>query len=343
MEEQLIQLKKQFDDAVGSAASVSDIEALEQEYFSRKAGKMTGLMKQMKDMSVEEKKKFGKHLNDVKQTLVQSLEKKRSELEAKEWESRLEKESLDVTQPQLPRKQKGHLHPITTAMHEMSEVARAMGFIVEDGPELDSDYYSFEGLNIPKHHPARDGTDTFYIKDHPDLAMRPHVSNMQGRLLQKYGAPLRAAYPGRVFRNEALDATHGHTFYQFEALVVDRDINIGHLVGIIEELLMGLFGRKVPVRLRPGYFPFVEPGFEMDIQCFMCMGEGCRICKKTGWIEMLGCGLMHPRVIEQAGYDSSEWNGLAFGMGLDRLVMMKYGIEDIRHMHSGDLRFLEQF
>jgi len=343
MEEQLKQLKQQFDTALSAAASISDIEKIEHGYFSRKAGKMTMLMKDMKAMSVDEKKTFGKHLNELKKDLVASLKKKREELEVGEWEQRLEKESVDVTQPQLPRRKKGHLHPITTAMREMSEVARSMGFIVEDGPELESDYYIFEALNIPKHHPARDSQDTFYIKDHSDWAMRAHVSNMQVRLIQKYGTPIRAAYPGRVFRNEALDATHGHTFYQFEALVVDRDINIGHLVGIIEELLMGLFGREVPVRLRPGYFPFVEPGFEMDIQCFMCKGEGCRICKKTGWVEMLGCGLMHPRVIEEAGYDSSEWNGLAFGMGLDRLVMMKYGIEDIRHMHSGDLRFLEQF
>lgn len=341
MRKELEQLIKEFRTDIDSLDIPEKLEALENKYFSRKHGQFTDLMKGMKDLAAEARKDVGQFANEVKTEMEDLLGKKKKELKSAALAEQLGAETIDVTQPNLhPRpRPKGHVHPLTQGRLDMERVAERMGFIIEDGPELESDYYVFESLNIPKSHPARDSQDTFYIKDHPEWCMRSHVSNMQVRLMNKYGEdgskPVRAAYPGRVFRNEALDATHEHTFYQFEAFMVDREINIGHLVGVIQSLLEGLFHRDVEVRLRPSYFPFVEPGFELDMKA--------TIGGKEQWVEMLGCGLMHPKVLEEGGYDPNEWQGLAFGMGLNRLVMAKYGIEDIRHFHSGDLRFLGQF
>lgn len=336
MKKQLEQLKKEFLAEIKKVKDVASLDALEQVYFSRKAGKMTLAMKDMKDLKEDERRAMGQLSNEVKETMTNEIAEKRSVFEASVWDVIQDTEAIDVTQTPLPAKSYGTVHPITQARFDMEAVARSMGFTIEDGPELDSDYYVFEAINIPPHHPARDSQDTFYIKDHPHWCMRSHVSNMQVRLLEKYGAPLRAAYPGKTFRNEALDATHEHTFTQFEALVVDKNINIGNSVGVIKELLQGLFKREVEVRLRPSYFPFVEPGFELDMKYIDKNGN-------EKWMEMLGCGLMHPNVIKEAGLDPNVYQGLAFGMGLDRLVMLKYGIEDVRHFRSGDVRFLEQF
>ena len=336
MKKDVSQLEKDFLKAINTVGSIGDLQKLEQAYFSRKSGKMTLLMKGMGGLSEKERKEVGAASNKVKKTLEQAIAKKQRELEAKKWEQIAVDEAIDVTQPYLPTKERGTLHPLTQALWELERVVKSMGFLVEDGPELESDYYNFQALNIPEFHPARDAQDTFYIKDHPNWLMRAHPSNMQVRLLQKYGAPLRAAYPGRNFRNEALDATHEHTFMQFEALVVDREINVSHLVGIIQELLEGLLKREVELRLRPSFFPFVEPGFELDIKYTDKNG-------KEKWMEMLGCGLMHPNVIRAANLDPNEWQGLAFAWGLDRMVMIKHGIEDVRHFRSGDLRFLKQF
>lgn len=347
MKKELERLQKDFQKALRRATDTASLDAIEQEFFSRKSGALSLVMKGLKNVSGKERKEIGRHANAVKQELEEAFQDKRQEIMHAAMADQIKHERIDVTQPRLPRQEVGHLHPITQAVWEMERVARSMGFIVEDGPELESDYYAFESLNIPKHHPARDSQDTFYIKGHTNWCMRPHVSNMQVRLMRTYNEkgtqPVRLAYPGRCFRNEATDATHEHTFYQYESLVVDRQITIGHLVGIIKELLAGLFQKDVRVRARPGYFPFVEPGFEMDMSCFLCDQAGCSVCKKTGWVEMLGCGLVHPNVMREAGYDPTAWNGLAFGMGLDRLVMLKYGIEDIRHFRSGDLRFVQQF
>lgn len=343
MKLQLQKLKQEFLKSLEQVKNTLQLAELEQRFFSRRSGELTEIMKNLKDLSGEAKKEFGKLANEVKTELEEIYGQKKQELEREKMEDLLEKESIDVTQPKLPKREEGHLHPETQVLWEMEDVARSMGFRVEDGPELDSDYYCFEALNIPATHPARDSQDTFYIKGHGDWCMRPHVSNMQVRLLQKHGAPLRIAYPGRVFRNEATDASHEHTFYQYESLVVDKNINIGHLVGIIKELLRGLYNTDVEVRLRPGYFPFVEPGFEMDMRCLICGGAGCGACKHSGWVETLGCGLMHPKVLAEAGLDPKEWSGLAFGMGLTRLTMQKYKIDDIRHLAGGDIRFLKQF
>lgn len=336
MKKDLEKLQKEFSKKIEKIVDIPGLQELEQEYFSRKSGKLTLLMKGMKDLAAEARREMGVFANEVKAVLEKAIIQKQTEFDLKKWDTLVVDEKIDVTLPRLPVHKVGTLHPITQAKQDMEEVARSMGFVIEDGPELESDYYVFEAINIPPHHPARDSQDTFYIKDHPNWCMRSHVSNMQVRLLEKYGAPLRAAYPGRCFRNEALDATHEHTFMQFEAMVVDKEINIGHLVGIIKELLKGLFKRDVEVRLRPSYFPFVEPGFELDMKYIDKNGQ-------EKWMEMLGCGLMHPNVLKEAGLDPKEWQGLAFGMGLDRLVLRKYEIEDIRHFRSGDMRFLKQF
>lgn len=342
MRDQLEQLQKTAHAQIGAITSMQTLKEAQIHLLGKKS-LLTSLREQLKQLNETERKEMGVLFNTVKDTIERTLANKQSELALQEYVGIEETERIDVTEPTVPSREKGHLHPNTIVQQELEDIALSMGFVVEDGPELDTDYYTFEALNIPKTHPARDAQDTFYIKDHPEWCMRSHVSNMQVRLLQKYGAPLRAAYPGRTFRNESTDASHEHTFYQFEALVVDRDITIGDLVGVIKSLLRGLFHKEIEVRLRPGYFPFVEPGFEMDMSCLLCGGKGCPVCKRSGWVELLGCGLMHPSVLREAGLDPREWNGLAFGMGLTRLVMMRYGIEDIRLLMTGDARFLKQF
>lgn len=339
MKTKLKKIQKEFKEGLKEISDFLELEKLENKYFSRKSGLFTEIMKGLKDIAGDAKKEFGKLANEVKQDLDKLLSDKKEDLNKQKMQGLVEEEAIDVTQPKLPKREKGNLHPVTQEMRAVEDVARTMGFLVEDGPELESDYYVFESLNIPKHHPARDSQDTFYIKDHPNWCMRSHVSNMQVRLMQKYGAPLRAAHPGRVFRNEALDATHGHTFYQFDAIVVDKNMNIGNLVGIIREFLKAIFKRDVELRIRPGHFPFVEPGFEMEMKVTFGKGKNA----KTKWVEIVGCGLIHPNVLKEGGLDPKEWDGFAFSLGLDRLVMGKYQIEDIRHMHSGDLRFLKQF
>jgi phenylalanyl-tRNA synthetase alpha chain len=339
MKEQFEAIKKEFQKAIQDVADFAHLEELEKRFFSRKSGEFSHLMKGMKDLSDDMRKDIGKFANVVKQDLEEMLVGKREELDKEKLAKLAEEEHIDVTQAIEPKKAQGHIHPLTQGSQDMEDVLVRMGFIVEDGPELESQYFVFESLNIPKHHPARDAQDTFYIKDNSAWCMRSHTSNMQVRLMQKYNEggtkPIRAAVPGRVFRNEALDATHEHTFYQMEGFIVDREITIGHLVGVLKELLGGLLKKDVEVRLRPSYFPFVEPGFELDMKTDLGKGET--------WMEMLGCGLIHPHVLEEGGYDPKEWQGFAFGMGINRLVMAKYGIEDIRHFMSGDLRFLNQF
>ena len=331
MKEKLEQIITDAEAAIRAAQSLDALEQVEQDIFGRKSGSMTNLMKSMKDLSETERREMGKAANGAKEKISSFLQKKREQLESSKWETLEQEERIDVTQPLLPKRERGHVHPLTQALWKLEDVARGMGFMIEDGPELESDYFVFQALNIPEHHPARDSQDTFYIKNHPAWCMRPHVSNQQVRLMKKHGAPIRVAYPGRVFRNEAVDATHEHTFQQFEALMVDKNISVSHLIGIMKELVRGLYGKEMNIRFRPGYFPFVEPGFEMDIEF------------NGKWLEMLGCGLIHPEVLKAAGLDPNEYQGLAFGIGLDRMVMIKHGIEDVRHLRSGDMRFLEQF
>jgi len=343
MQEKMQQLKK---DALLALQAVQDklqLEEWENKFLGRKGGELTNLMRGLKDLSDEEKKVIGQVANEVKQALEQAVAMKRQELAMADFKNSVQQEKVDISQPSLIENHLGHFHPNTIVQKKLEELFSSMGFLILDGPELESDYYNFEALNVPASHPARDMQDTFYIKDHSNWVLRTHTSPVQVRALQKYGAPLRAVVPGRCFRNESTDAAHEHTFYQLEGLVVDKNISISNLIGVMKELLKGVLGREVEVRLRPGFFPFVEPGFELDMKCLVCGGIGCGACKHSGWIETLPCGLIHPKVLEAGGLNPKEWSGFAFGLGMTRLVMQNYGIEDIRQLQGGDLRFLKQF
>lgn len=339
----MAQIKKDFYQGVEDIKDTLQLEELEQRFFSRRSGELTETLKKLKELSAEARVEMGRLANELKEEMTEVLAKKKRELATTVGGQLADREGIDVTQPRLPRHQSGHLHPNTQVQNDLEDLFTSMGFMVLDGPELESEFFNFEALNISATHPARDSQDTFFIKDHPQWVMRTQTSAMQVRALLKYGAPLRAVVPGRCFRNEATDACHDHTFYQLEGLVVDHEISVAHLVGVMKELLQGVLKREVEVRLRPGYFPFVEPGFELDMKCLVCGGQGCGACKHNGWIETLPCGLVHPKVLEFGGLDPKEWSGFAFGLGMTRLVMQKYGIEDIRHLQGSDVRFLNQF
>jgi phenylalanyl-tRNA synthetase alpha chain len=344
-----IDIKKIKDQALKEIEEIQNSEEWQQirnKYFSRKSGELAKLIKDVKEVSDDLKPKFGALANQVKEEIGSALDQKWSEL-AKDQDEKLDKDFIDVTLD-IDKYKLGHLHPMTQVQSELEDIFKSMGFMILDGPELESDYYNFEALNIPSWHPARDAQDTFYIDELPNsgqekLVLRTHTSPVQVRAMQKYGAPLRCVVPGRVFRNEATDASHDHTFYQLEGLMIDKDISIANLVAVMKEMLSAIFKQEVKVRLRPGYFPFVEPGFELDFGCLICQGKGCSVCKQTGWIEFVGSGMVHPNVLKYGGIDPDKWSGFAFGLGTTRLVMMKYGIDDIRLLQSGDLRFLNQF
>nr|MBI5254344.1 phenylalanine--tRNA ligase subunit alpha [Candidatus Falkowbacteria bacterium] len=349
MEEKLIKIKNA---ALKELATIKDIDEFKKiftKYLGRKQGVLTDILKDIKNLGADAKKAIGQVANQVKNDVAAAFAAREKELSGLEIEKKLSENLVDVTLPGLPagwqgkKNQAGHFHPSTQIQYELEDMFRSLGFLVLDGPELEFDYYNFEGLNIPQYHPARDSQDTFYIKDHANWLMRTHTSPVQVRALQKYGAPIRAIVPGRVFRNEATDASHEHTFYQLEGLVVDKDISVANLIAVMNLLLKGILKQDIKTRLRPGYFPFVEPGFELDINCLICNGKGCPVCKHSGWVEILPCGMVHPNVLKHGGVDPEKYSGFAFGLGLNRLVMMKYGIDDIRLLQSGDLRFLQQF
>lgn len=328
---------------VDSLAALKELEKT----FLGKGGKVTDLLKGLKDLPDEEKKSFGKAVNDLKVTLEGLFESQGKRLARIEIEKALENDWIDLTAPGKEYAL-GHIHPLSQTQEEVERIFQQMGFTVVDGPEVESEFYNFEGLNIPSYHPARDMQDTFFIDkpaDHAEgkLVLRTQTSPNQLRAMQKYGAPLRIVVPGRVFRNEATDASHEHTFDQVEGLMIDTDISLAHLKGTLQTFLARLFKRDLKVRFRPGYFPFVEPGVEMDMSCPFCGQEGCRVCKHSGWIEFMGAGMVHPNVLKAGGIDPEKYQGWAFGFGLTRLVMMRYAIDDIRHLQNGDLRFNEQF
>jgi phenylalanyl-tRNA synthetase alpha chain len=324
---------------LGRAASLEELEAVRVDALGRK-GKLAEISKTFGKLTPEERARIGKLLNTVKQELESKLEARKAALDRAALDARLEAEWIDLTEP-APGIRPGSLHPVTQVQRELEELFLSMGFAVLDGPEVESEYYNFDALNIPADHPARDMQDTFWMKD--GRLLRTHTSPVQVRALEKLGPPLKMIAPGRVFRNEEVDPSHEHTFYQLEGMMVDRDVSVAHLIYFMKTLLSAIFHREVKVRLRPGFFPFVEPGFELDIQCLICGGKGCPVCKQSGWVELLPCGLVHPAVLRYGGVDPEEWNGFAFGLGLTRLAMMRYGIDDIRLFSSGDLRFLRQF
>ncbi|OGH71397.1 MAG: phenylalanine--tRNA ligase subunit alpha [Candidatus Magasanikbacteria bacterium RIFCSPLOWO2_01_FULL_43_20b] len=353
MKNQLEKIKKDFFNAVTEVKDALQLEELEQRFFSRRSGELTQIMKNLKDLSGEARQEFGKLANEVKRELEEVFAKKKEEIKVSEMGDILEREKIDVTQPKLPGKERGHLHPNTLVQNDLEDLFTSMGFMALDGPELESEYYNFEALNIPADHPARDMQDTFYIsaqggsasggKNSNSWVMRTHTSPMQARAMQKYGAPLRVVVPGRVFRNEATDARHEHTIQQLEGFVIDENINFSHLKGVLDVVAKHLYGDKIEIRLRPKFYPFVEPGVNGEVTCFLCAGKGCRVCKQSGWLEIFGAGMIHPNVLREGGIDIKKYQGFAFGFGLDRLVMLKYGIDEIRILKSGDLRFLRQF
>lgn len=346
MQQKLQQIGKKAVSAIKEASNLKNLRDLEIKYLGRK-GELTKILRGFKDLPKDQKPIIGKLGNEIKNEIARALKQKRKTLESKEMNKSLQEEWIDITAPGV-KPEIGHIHPVSQVQYQVENIFNQMGFSVMDGPEVESEYYNFEGLNIPAHHPARDMQDTFFIDKKADkkegcLVLRTHTSPVQVRTMKKYGAPLRVIVPGRVFRYEATDASHDTTFDQVEGLMVDKNISLAHLKGVMKEFLSRLFDKEVKVRFRPGYFPFVEPGLELDFSCLICNQKGCKVCEHTGWVEFMGAGMVHPNVLEARGIDHKKYQGWAFGFGLTRLVMMKYGINDIRLLKSGDLRFLEQF
>jgi len=337
--EKLVKLENEAKESIEKAKTIEELRELTIRYLGRKSS-LTEIMKSMKTISKELRPQVGKKANEVKTKIENLINKKEEQIEENIFLNLKETEWVDITEPG-ERFEKGHLHPITIMRMEVEDIFTSMGFAIVSGPEIELDYYNFEALNIPQDHPARDMQDTIWTKD--GSLLRTHTSCVQIRTMEKFRPPIRAIAPGRVFRYEETDASHEHTFYQVEGLMIDKNISVANLIAVMKTMLREVFGRDVKVRLRPGYFPFVEPGFELDINCLICGGEGCPVCKRSGWVELLPCGMVHPNVLKAGNIDPDEYSGFAFGMGLDRLVMMRYGIDDIRLFHSGDLRFLEQF
>jgi phenylalanyl-tRNA synthetase alpha chain len=339
LEGQLEELRRATLARFASASSVEELEEARVEALGRK-GILARNSKEIGTLAPEQRAVLGKLLNSVKQDLETEFAAKKARFDQEELALRLEREWIDVTLP-APGIRPGSLHPITQIQTEIEDLFISLGFAVLGGPEVETEEHNFDALNIPSTHPARDMQDTFWLSD--GHLLRTHTSPVQVRGMRTLGPPLRMIAPGRVFRNEEVDASHEHTFYQLEGMMVDRDVSVAHLIYFMKTLLNGIFHRDAVVRLRPGYFPFVEPGFELDIQCLICGGSGCAVCKQSGWVELLPCGLVHPNVLRASGIDPDEWSGFAFGLGLTRLAMMRYEIDDIRQLQAGDLRFLTQF
>ena len=337
MQTRIEELKKSFGEAISSANSAEALEALRVEYLGKK-GHVAELMTQLR--FAEDKKAAGQLINGLKVYCEGEIEKATEELRAAAIAAKVR--SAKKYNPTLIHPEEhGSYHPITLATREVEEVFVSMGFTIENYDEIVDDYKCFEALNIPKHHPARDMQDTYYL-DNGQL-LKTHTSAAQNYIMKKYGAPLRAIVPGRCFRNESTDACHENTFFQLEGMMIDENISISNLIYFMKTMLSEVFRRDVKVRLRPGFFPFVEPGFELDISCEICGGEGCPSCKNSGWLELCPCGMIHPNVLKEGGIDTEKYSGFAFGLGLTRLAMMKYGVKDIRDFNSGNLKALSQF
>lgn len=342
LQEQLEELKSQTLAKIDAADELSTVEMIRVETLGKK-GPITEVLRGMRDLSAEERPKVGAFANEIRDLLTKAVEERKSALAELALEKQLAAESLDVT---LPGKKVSHgtRHVLTQIMEEIEDTFVGMGYQIVEGTEIESDHYNFERMNLPKDHPARDMQDTFYISD--DVLLRTHTSPVQARTMEKHDfskGALRMISPGKVFRRDTDDATHSHQFHQIEGLVVDKGITMGDLKGTLEVLLKELFGADRKIRLRPSYFPFTEPSVEVDVSCFKCGGKGCNVCKHTGWIEILGADMVHPDVLEMSGIDPKEYSGFAFGLGPDRIAMLRYGVNDIRNFYLNDVRFLEQF
>lgn len=319
------------------AKEISAVEEIRVKYLGKK-GELTGILKQLGSLSPEERPKVGQLVNVAKQKLDETIKAKVKEIKEIELEKALEKEKIDVTMPGK-RKNLGYKHPLSVVLDELKEIFMGMGYSIADGPEVELDYYNFEALNLPKDHPARDTQDTFYISE--NTLLRTQTSPVQVRVMEKQKPPIRIIAPGRVYRSDEVDANHSPLFHQIEGLAVDKGITMGDLKGTLETFAKRLYGDDAVVRFRPHHFPFTEPSAEMDIQCFSCGGKGCRLCKNEGWIEILGCGMVHPKVLENCGIDPEEYQGFAFGIGLERIVMRKFKIDDMRLLYENDMKFFE--
>ena len=305
-----------------------------------KKGELTSILKSMKDVAPEDRPKVGQMVNEVREEIEKNLEATKTRLEAAVREAKLAGETIDVTLP-AKKANVGHRHPNTITLEDVENIFIGMGYEVAEGPEVEKDYYNFEALNIPADHPAKDEQDTFYING--DLLLRTQTSSTQVHEMEKGKLPIKMIAPGRVFRADEVDATHSPSFHQIEGLVIDKDITFADLKGTLAEFSRQIFGEDVKVKFRPHHFPFTEPSAEMDVSCFKCGGKGCRFCKGEGWIEILGCGMVHPHVLEMSGIDPNEYTGFAFGLGLERIAVLKYEIDDMRLLYENDIRFLEQF
>ena len=346
MESKIILVRDEFIAELDKAENSADLEAIRVKYLGKK-GPVTELMKGMKDLAPDEKKAFGQKVNDLKGELTEKLTEKTGFLMEQEILKEIESmPEFDISMPAALGE--GSYHPVTLVQRECERIFKTMGFAVEDYSEIVTDYECFEALNIPKDHPARDMQDTYYLEN--GQLLKSHTSAAQNSIYKKYkdalindGVPIKAIFPGRCFRNEATDACHENTFFQMEGVMVDKDISISNLIYFMKTMLSEVFQKDLKVRLRPGFFPFVEPGFELDISCLICGGEGCPSCKHSGWLELCPCGMIHPEVLKAGGIDPEEYTGFAFGLGLTRLAMMKYGVKDIRDLNSGNLTSLDQY
>ncbi len=342
LKEQLEMLKAETVDKIANSDALHELNQIRVETLGKK-GPITEVLRGMKDLTTEERPVVGSFANEIRDYLAAKIEEKKIALELAEMNAALESETLDVTLPgrHVPQ---GTAHVLTQTMQEMEDIFIGMGYQVVEGFEVEQDHYNFERMNLPKNHPARDMQDTFYITE--ELLLRTHTSPVQARTMEKHDfskGPLRMISPGKVFRRDSDDATHSHQFHQIEGLVIDKNITMGDLKGTLEVVMKKMFGDEREIRLRPSYFPFTEPSVEVDVSCFKCGGEGCNVCKQTGWIEILGAGVVHPNVLEMSNIDSTVYSGFAFGMGPDRIAMLRHGVNDIRYFYQNDIRFLEQF
>ncbi len=341
MKNQIKKIEKQALEEIDKAEVSDEVEALRVKYSGRKS-ELTNVLRGLKDLSPQERKEMGELSNQTKNVIEDKLDNKELEIKNQELKNVEEKEKVDITYPGK-KISGGHLHPLTQVRYDIEEIFMSMGFLVVDDREVEDEFHNFDALNMPRNHPARDMQDTFWLKN--GSVPRTHTSSVQVRFMEKNKPPFRIIVPGRVYRNENSDATHDSNFHQVEGLIVAKsgEITVANAKSIISEFMKGLFGKETKVRLRPSYFPFVEPGFEFDASCPYCKGEGCRICKGCGWIELGGAGMVNQNVFTSVGLTEDEFEGFAFGFGIERLAMIKYGIDDIRLFHAGDLRFLEQF
>ena len=338
MREELERIRQDALAEIDQCEELSLLERIQVQYLGRK-GSVTGLLRRTGSLPPEERPAFGSLANQLKIEIQNAIEAKRAGLESEERERKLTSKSVDVTLPGI-KPERGHLHPITLVLGEILRIFEGLGFQVVTGPEVETDHYNFEALNFPKDHPTRDMQDTFFIDD--EVLLRTHTSPVQIRAMSAQQPPVRIVAPGKVFRRDD-DITHSPMFYQVEGLAVDENITLGDLRGVLEAFLHKLYGPETALRFRPSFFPFTEPSAEVDIRCVICDGRGCRTCSQTGWLEILGSGMVHPKVFEAVGYDPERYTGFAFGLGVDRIAMLKYGIEDIRLLYENNVRFLEQF